>query len=51
MAEEVLPMKTIESAYTLLSDEEIGSLKEGRLADLIILSANPLMLPAIRSGK
>ena len=40
--EEVLPMMTIEGAYTLLRDDEIGSLTAGKLADLIILSGNPL---------
>jgi len=40
--EEALPMMTIESAYALLREDEIGSLKAGKLADLIILSENPL---------
>jgi predicted amidohydrolase YtcJ len=40
--EEVLPLMTIEAAYALLRDHEIGSLKTGKLADLIILSDNPL---------
>jgi hypothetical protein len=40
--EEALPMMTIEAAYALHRDDEIGSLKVGKLADLIILSANPL---------
>ena len=40
--EEALPMMTIESAYALLREDEIGSLKAGKLADLIILSDNPL---------
>jgi predicted amidohydrolase YtcJ len=40
--EEVLPMMTIEAAYALHREDEIGSLKIGKLADLIILSANPL---------
>ncbi len=37
---------TIESAYALFREDEIGSLDEGKLADLIILSANPLAVPA-----
>jgi predicted amidohydrolase YtcJ len=40
--EEALPIMTIESAYSVLRDDEIGSLKAGKLADLIILSDNPL---------
>jgi predicted amidohydrolase YtcJ len=40
--EEALPLMTIESAYSVLRDHEIGSLKAGKLADLIILSENPL---------
>jgi predicted amidohydrolase YtcJ len=40
--EEALPLMTIESAYAILRDDEIGSLKAGKLADLIVLSANPL---------
>jgi predicted amidohydrolase YtcJ len=40
--EEALPLMTIESAYSVLRDDEIGSLKAGKLADLIILSNNPL---------
>lgn len=42
--EEALPMMTIESAYALLREDEIGSLKSGKLADLIILSDNPLVV-------
>ena len=42
--EEVLPLMTIESAYALLRDHEIGSLKAGKLADMIILSENPLQV-------
>jgi len=40
--EEALPLMTVEAAYALLREGEIGSLKAGKLADLIILSANPL---------
>jgi predicted amidohydrolase YtcJ len=40
--EEALPLMTIESAYSVLRDNEIGSLKAGKLSDLIILSDNPL---------
>jgi len=40
--EEALPMMTIESAYALFRDDEVGSLKAGKFADLIIISDNPL---------
>ncbi|MFQ5865299.1 MAG: amidohydrolase family protein [bacterium] len=40
--QEALPMMTIESAYALFRDEEVGSLKPGKFADLVILSDNPL---------
>jgi predicted amidohydrolase YtcJ len=40
--EEALPMMTIDAAYALHREDEIGSLKAGKLADLIILSGNPL---------
>jgi predicted amidohydrolase YtcJ len=40
--EEALPMMTIEAAYALQREGEIGSLKAGKLADLIVLSDNPL---------
>ena len=40
--EEALPMMTVESAYAIHRENEIGSLKPGKLADLIILSDNPL---------
>jgi predicted amidohydrolase YtcJ len=40
--DQVLPMMTIEPAYALFRDQEVGSLRPGKLADLIILSGNPL---------
>lgn len=39
---EVLKAGTINSAYSLGFDKYIGSLKEGKLADLIVLDKNPL---------
>ncbi len=39
--DEVLPMMTIEGAYALFRDEEVGSLEAGKFADLIVLSGNP----------
>jgi predicted amidohydrolase YtcJ len=44
--EEALPLMTIESAYAILREDEIGSLEAGKLADLIILSENPLEVEA-----
>jgi predicted amidohydrolase YtcJ len=41
-AEEALPMMTVNAAYALFRDEEVGSLEPGKYADLIVLSANPL---------
>jgi predicted amidohydrolase YtcJ len=40
--ERVLPMMTIDAAYAVMREDEIGSLKAGKLADLIVLSADPL---------
>ena len=39
--DEALPMMTIEGAYALFRDKEVGSLLPGKYADLIILSGNP----------
>jgi hypothetical protein len=43
--EAALRMMTIEAAYALHRDDELGSLAIGKLADLIIVSANPLEVP------
>jgi predicted amidohydrolase YtcJ len=40
--EQALPMMTVEAAHALFREEEVGSLRAGKLADLIILSGNPL---------
>lgn len=40
--EEALPIMTINSAYALFRDEEVGSLEPAKYADFIILSGNPL---------
>jgi hypothetical protein len=39
--QEVLPMMTIDAAYTLFRNDEVGSIYPGKYADLIILSGNP----------
>ena len=44
--EEALPMMTIEGAYALFREAEVGSLRRGKFADLLILSDNPLTIPA-----
>ena len=43
-AAEALRMMTVNSAYALFRDEEVGRLAPGYYADLIILSGNPLTL-------
>ena len=40
--EEALRMMTINAAYALFRDEEVGSLEVGKYADLIVLTDNPL---------
>jgi predicted amidohydrolase YtcJ len=40
--EEAVKMMTTGAAYSLFRDEEVGSLVPGKLADLIIVSENPL---------
>ena len=42
---ESLSMMTIESAYALFRDEEVGSLLPGKYADVIVISNNPLTSP------
>jgi hypothetical protein len=39
---EALSLMTINAAYALDRDGEVGSLSEGKLADLVILSENPM---------
>ena len=40
--DQALPLMTINSAYALFRDSEVGSLEPGKYADLIILSDNPI---------
>ena len=39
---------TIDAAWQVFMDEEIGSIERGKLADLIILSGNPLEVEDVR---
>lgn len=41
-AQEALPMMTVNAAYALFREEEVGSVTSGKYADLIVLSDNPL---------
>jgi predicted amidohydrolase YtcJ len=43
--EEALSIMTIESAYALFRDGEVGSLEPGKWADVIVISGNPLTSP------
>ena len=48
--DEALPMMTIEGAYIMFRDEEVGSLEPGKYADLIVLSGDPTtILSAVRN--
>jgi predicted amidohydrolase YtcJ len=42
--DEALHIMTINSAYALFREKEIGSLEPGKLADLVVLSDNPLQV-------
>ena len=41
---DALKAVTINPAYTYLEENEKGSLKEGKIADLVILDKNPLKI-------
>jgi len=43
--EEALELMTFGSAYALHRDDEIGSIEAGKLADLVVLSADPRTTP------
>jgi hypothetical protein len=45
-ADEALPMMTINAAYALFREQEVGSLEPGKYADLIVLSDNPIAVGA-----
>ncbi len=41
---EALPMMTSNAAYALFRDEEVGSLEQGKYADVIALTGNPMAI-------
>jgi predicted amidohydrolase YtcJ len=41
-ARDALTLYTQESAFAMHAEDEIGSLKAGKLADFVVLDANPL---------
>ncbi len=41
-AREVLRVGTMDGAYSIGLDQDLGSLEPGKLADLVVLDANPL---------
>ncbi len=43
--DEILPLLTIDAAYATMEEGERGSLVAGKLADLVILSADPRSVP------
>ncbi len=44
--EQALSIMTLESAYALFRETEVGSLRPGKYADLIVISENPLTIGA-----
>jgi predicted amidohydrolase YtcJ/peptidoglycan hydrolase-like protein with peptidoglycan-binding domain len=43
--DEILPLLTIDAAYAIFQEDTRGSLAPGKLADLVILSADPRAVP------
>ena len=47
---DAIKAQTIDAAWQLFSDHEVGSLETGKLADIVILERNPLEVPASELG-
>jgi predicted amidohydrolase YtcJ len=45
---EALRAVTIDAAWQVFLDGSVGSLEPGKLADMVILSGNPLVVPDLR---
>jgi hypothetical protein len=48
--EQALPLYTINSAYASFEEKLRGSIEVGKLADLVVLSDDPLVIPTDRIG-
>jgi predicted amidohydrolase YtcJ len=49
--EDALKIMTIEGAYALRREEQVGSLQPGKFADVVILSADPRSVPTMEIKK
>lgn len=47
---DAIKAQTIDAAWQLFSDHEVGSLEAGKLADIVVLKRNPLDVPANELG-
>lgn len=47
---DAIKAQTIDAAWQLFSDHEVGSLEAGKLADVVVLAQNPLEVPANELG-
>ncbi|GAA3686949.1 hypothetical protein GCM10023081_25330 [Arthrobacter ginkgonis] len=48
--EAAIRAQTIDAAWQLFSDHEVGSLEPGKLADLVVLDSDPLQLSPEKVG-